>query len=60
MKKKKKNKDVEIKARVTRQMRNEVESLAAQRGEATSLILREAIAEYLAKRALQRNQKHLR
>ena len=46
----KKNKDVDIKARVTRKMRSEMESLADQRGEAVSLILREAIAEYLAKR----------
>jgi hypothetical protein len=49
-KRKKKNKEVEIKARVTRQMRAEVESLADQRGEAASLIIREALAEYLAKR----------
>jgi hypothetical protein len=46
----KKNKDVEIKARVTRKMRAEVESLADQKGEAVSLVVREALAEYLAKR----------
>jgi predicted DNA-binding protein len=42
-----KSKDVEIKARVTRKMRSEIESLADQRGETISLIVREAIAEYL-------------
>jgi hypothetical protein len=46
----KKNKDVEIKARVTRKMRAQVESLADQKGEAVSLVVREALAEYLAKR----------
>jgi predicted transcriptional regulator len=46
----KKNKDVDIKARVTRKMRAEVQSLADQRGEAVSIIIREAVAEYLAKR----------
>jgi hypothetical protein len=45
----KKSKDVEIKARVTRAMRNEIKSLANQRGETISLIVREAIREYLAK-----------
>jgi predicted DNA-binding protein len=42
-----KSKDVEIKARVTRKMRSEVAALADQRGETISLIVREAIAEYL-------------
>lgn len=46
----KKSKDVEIKARVTRKMRREVESMSDQRGETVSLIVREAVAEYLAKR----------
>jgi hypothetical protein len=45
-----KNKEVDIRARVTRKMRSEVESLAYQRGEAVSLIVREAIGEYLTKR----------
>ena len=46
----KKSKDVEIKARVTRAMRNEIESLADQRGETISLVVREAIGEYLTKK----------
>jgi predicted DNA-binding protein len=45
-----KNKDVEIQARVTRKMRSEIASLADQRGETISLIVREAIREYLAKK----------
>jgi hypothetical protein len=45
----KKSKDVEIKARVTRAMRAAIKSLADQRGETISLIVREAIREYLAK-----------
>jgi predicted DNA-binding protein len=46
----KKSKDVEIKARVTRKMRAQVESLADQKGETISLVVREAIGEYLEKR----------
>jgi ribosomal protein S27AE len=45
---------------VTRRMLSDVKSLADQRGKGVSLMIREAISEYLAKRALQRNQKHLR
>ena len=37
-KKKKKNKDVEIKERVTRNMREEVESIAEQKGEDQGLL----------------------
>lgn len=47
---KKKNKDVEVKSRVTRTMREDVEKIAADRGETMSLVVREAIGEYLAKR----------
>jgi predicted transcriptional regulator len=50
----KKTKDVEIKARVTRKMRARVEALADARGETLSLIIREAVAEYLAKRRLRK------
>ncbi len=53
----KKSKDVEIKARVTRKMRSQVESLADQKGETMSLVVREAIAEYLAKRGLKGKKK---
>ena len=48
----KKNKDVEIKARVTRKMRAEVQSIADQKGETMSLVVREALGEYLARRGL--------
>jgi hypothetical protein len=48
----KKTKDVEIKARVTRKMRARVEALADARGETLSLVVREAVGEYLAKRGL--------
>jgi predicted transcriptional regulator len=46
----KKSKDVEIKARVTRAMRKEIESIADQRGETISLVVREAISEYLTRK----------
>ena len=47
---KKTPKDVEIKARVTGAMRDTLEKLAEDRGESLSLIVREAIAEYLARK----------
>ena len=60
-----KSKDVEIKARVTRAMRNEIEAIADQKGETMSLVVREAIGEYLAKKKhghilghSARNQRH--
>jgi hypothetical protein len=45
----KKSKDVDIKARVTRAMRNAIKSIADQKGETMSLVLREALSEYLAR-----------
>jgi predicted transcriptional regulator len=44
-------KDVEVKARVTSSVRARLESIAKKRGEARSLILREAITEYLERLA---------
>lgn len=45
----KKPKDVEIKARITRRMRADLEAIADKRQESLSLIVREAAGEYLAK-----------
>jgi hypothetical protein len=46
----KKNKEVDIKARITCAMRDEIKSLADQRGETMSLVLREALGEYLERK----------
>lgn len=43
-------KPVVIKARVTTEMKEELDSLAEERGESEAIILREAVAEYIAKR----------
>ncbi len=40
-------KDAEIKARVSESMKREIEELARDRGEASSLIIREALRAYL-------------
>lgn len=42
-------KEVEVKARVTKKMRQELEDIAQKKGEALSLVVREALAEYLTK-----------
>ena len=44
------SKDVEIKARVTRAQKETLQALADERGEGLSIILREAVREYLARR----------
>lgn len=44
-------KDEEIKVRVTKETKRQVEYLAEEREESESLIVREAIAEYLASHA---------
>jgi hypothetical protein len=46
----KKRKDVEIKARITKKMRADLEAIADKRQESLSLIVREAAGEYLARR----------
>lgn len=46
----KRQKTEEIKVRVTTDMKKSVLYLAESRGEAESLIVREALSEYLAKR----------
>lgn len=46
-----KPKDVELKARVTADMKREVEKIAEDRGESTSVVVREALSGYLAKQA---------
>ena len=43
-------KEVEIKARITSLMREAIEAIAEERGESVSLIVREALLEYLHKR----------
>ena len=43
-------KEVEIKARVTKKIRADLQALAYLKGESLSLVVREAVAEYLAKR----------
>lgn len=43
-------KDVEVKARVTSQIRKQLEEIAAGKGEALSLVVREAINEYLQRK----------
>jgi hypothetical protein len=48
----KRSKEVEIKARVTAKMRKQLEAIANERGEALSVIVREAVSEYLSKRNL--------
>lgn len=47
----KRQKSEEIKVRVTSEMKQSVLDLATARGEAESLIVREALTEYLANRA---------
>ena len=42
-----KPKDVEIKARVTAEMRQRIEAIAETRGESVSVVVREALGEYL-------------
>jgi hypothetical protein len=43
-------KDVEVKARVTSSVREQLANIARKKGEALSLVVREAINEYLKKR----------
>ena len=45
-------KDVEIKARVTPDMKTRVEAVAEERGESTSVIVREALQSYLANKGI--------
>ena len=45
------SKDAEIRARVTAEMHQQLSAIASGRGEQLPVILREAVAEYLARRA---------
>jgi hypothetical protein len=50
------SKEVEVKARVTAKMRRRVKELAAKKGESVSLVVREAVREYLGKRGPETDQ----
>jgi predicted transcriptional regulator len=52
-------KDCEMSIRVTKELKAQLESVAAKRGESSAVIVREALREYLERNGVIRQRRHL-